>query len=453
MKALSAHVFRAYDIRGIVDTDFDPEWVERLGRACGTYFVSHGHGAAVVGFDCRHSSPAYHDALVRGLLSTGVDVTSVGMVPTPVLYFAVKHLGRKAGVMITASHNPSEYNGFKVVAGESTIHGEEIRRIWELFERGEFASGHGIGCSHDIVPSYIEAITSDVHPARKLKVVVDGGNGAGGELCVEVLRRLGVEVVAQFCEPDGDFPNHHPDPVVEANMTALMERVQVERADLGIGLDGDADRLGAVDGRGRLLNGDELLSLYAREMLARRPGETVIADVKCSHRLFDDIEAHGGKPMMWITGHSVVKARMLEVGAPLAGELSGHMFFGDRWFGFDDAIYGAARLVELLAVSDVPLTDLPGWPPSHATRELHLPCPEHAKFEVVRRAQAYFCERCTINDIDGARVIFPDGWGLVRASNTQPVLVLRFEAQTPERLAEIRAFVEEPLRRWVAELS
>lgn len=453
MKALSSHVFRAYDIRGIVDVDFDHEWVERLGRACGTYFRAHGMDAAVVGYDCRHSSPAYHDALVGGLLASGVDVTSVGMVPTPVLYFAVKHLGRKAGVMITASHNPPEYNGFKIVAGDSTIYGEEIRRVWETFEQGRFVSGRGIGCSHDIVPSYIDAITSRISLARPLRVVVDGGNGAGGELCAEVLRRIGADVVPQFCEPDGSFPNHHPDPVVEANMTALMARVQSEHADLGIGLDGDADRLGAVDGRGRLLNGDELLSLYARELLARRPGETVIADVKCSHRLFDDIAAHGGKPMMWITGHSVVKARMLEVGAPLAGELSGHMFFGDGWYGFDDAIYGAARLLALLAAGDTPLSALPGWPPSHGTRELHMPCPEHAKFAVVRKAQEYFSTLCEVNDTDGARLIFADGWGLVRASNTQPVLVLRFEAATAERLAEIRALVETPLRAWIAEFS
>lgn len=453
MKELTQRIFRAYDIRGIVDRDFDEEWVERLGRACGTYFLRRGIDAAVVGYDCRESSPSYHNALVRGLLATGVDVTSIGMVPTPVLYFAVKHLGRKAGVMITASHNPSAYNGFKVWAGETTIHGEEIAALWELFRDGVFATGNGVGCEHDIVPSYLDAITTRVQLARPLKVVVDGGNGAGGLVCAEMLRRLGAEVVELYCEPDGRFPNHHPDPVVEENVTDLKARVQAEGADLGVALDGDADRIGAVDTAGRLLCGDELLALYARELLARKPGSLVIGDVKCSQRLFDDIRAHGGEPMMWITGHSVIKARMQETGAPLAGELSGHMFFEDRWYGFDDAIYGAARLLELLAKQEAPLASLPGWPPVASTREVHIACPDEHKFAVIRRAQQWFKERFSVNDIDGARVQFEDGWGLVRASNTQPVLVLRFEASTHEKLAALRECMETPIKAWIAEAA
>lgn len=455
MKALSQSVFRAYDIRGVVDKDFDEEWVERLGKACGTYFVQKGHTSAVVGYDCRHSSQSYHDAMVRGLLSTGVDVVSIGTVPTPMLYFAVKHLNRQAGIMITASHNPPEYNGFKVVCGETTLYADEIQALWKIFEAGNFAIAENtaVACAHDILPSYQEAITSRVKLHRPLKVIVDGGNGSGGEICAEILRRMGAEVIEQFCEPDGSFPNHHPDPVVVGNMTALIERVKTEDADLGIGLDGDADRLGAVDRNGRLLTGDELLSLYAREMLARRPDSIVIGDVKCSYRLFDDIAAHGGQPMMWITGHSLIKARMQEVGAQLAGELSGHMFFVDNWFGFDDAIYGAARLLDLLSAGDAPLTELPGWPKTYSTREIHVTCPDHAKAAIIAKAQSWFRERAEINDIDGARVIFHDGWGLVRASNTQPVLVLRFEATTPERLNEIRNFMEAPIMAWIDELQ
>ena len=337
----AGNVFRAYDIRGVVDKDFNAEWVTHLGKACGTYLAGRGISSAVIGYDCRHSSPAYHDALVEGILSTGTDVISIGMVPTPALYFAVKHLNRQGGVMITASHNPPEYNGFKVWAGQSTIHGEEIQKIKAIFEEGAFAEGTGTASRIDIIPTYKQDILSRFKLARPVKVVLDGGNGAGGEICADILTKLGATVIPMFCEPDGDFPNHHPDPVVEANMQVLMARVKEEKADLGIGLDGDADRLGIVDPDGRLLFGDEVLSLYARELLTRKPGSTVIADVKCSSRLFNDIKAHGGTPMMWTTGHSIIKAKMQEVGAPLAGEMSGHMFFADNWYGFDDAIYGS----------------------------------------------------------------------------------------------------------------
>ena len=317
----TGNVFRAYDIRGVVDIDFDEQWVTRLGKACGTYFIRRGIRSAVVGHDCRHSSPAYHDALVAGLLATGIDVTSIGMVPTPVLYFAVKHLNRQGGIMITASHNPPEYNGFKVWGGQSTIHGEEIQKIRTIFEEGIFEEGQGVHSSLDIVPTYKEDVLGRFHLSRPVKIVLDGGNGVGGEICADILTRLGATVIPMFCTPDGDFPNHHPDPVVEANMRSLMERVKAEKADFGIGLDGDADRLGIVDPDGRLLFGDEVLSIYARELLARKPGSTVIADVKCSSRLFADIKEHGGSPMMWTTGHSLIKARMHEIEAPLAGEI------------------------------------------------------------------------------------------------------------------------------------
>ena len=334
----AGNVFRAYDIRGVVDVDFDETWVTQLGKACGTYFIRRGIKSAVVGYDCRHSSPAYHDALVSGLLATGIDVTSIGMVPTPVLYFAVKHLNRQGGIMITASHNPPEYNGFKVWGGQSTIHGEEIQKIRAIFEAGVFPEGHGVHSNLNIIPTYKEDVLSRFHLSRPVKIVLDGGNGTGGEICADILTQLGATVIPMFCTPDGDFPNHHPDPVVKANMMALIERVKTEGADFGIGLDGDADRLGIVDPEGRLLFGDEVLSIYARELLKRKPGATIIADVKCSSRLFADIKAHGGTPMMWTTGHSLIKARMHETGAPLAGEMSGHLYYSATWLGFDDAI-------------------------------------------------------------------------------------------------------------------
>ena len=468
------HTFRAYDIRGLVNVDFTEQWVEQLGRACGTYFLQHGQTSAVVGRDCRPSSPLFHQALVRGFTATGVDVVSVGMVPTPALYFAVKHLNRAAGVMITASHNPSEYNGFKIWSGATTLYGEaiqDVRRIMESLpalptqaDQPASASGdtpasspgtQGLYCEHDILPAYREAILTRCRLApsrRPLKVVVDGGNGAGGLVLVDILRAMGAEVLPLFCEPDGTFPNHHPDPIVEDNMRQLISKVRTEGADLGIGLDGDADRLGAVDAQGRLLNGDELLAIYARDLLERQPGALVLADVKCSDRLFHDIRHRGGNPHMCVTGHSVVKAKMLETGAPLAGELSGHMFFAENWYGFDDALYGAARLLDILSRLPEALTALPGWPTAFSTREVQIPCPDEHKFTVVSKAQEFFGQRYPLVDVDGARVTFAHGWGLVRASNTQPVLVLRFEADSFEHLAEIRREMEENIQGWIASL-
>lgn len=448
------YVFRAYDIRGLVDTDFTGDWVERLGKACGLYFLQRGQRSAVVGRDCRPSSPAFLEALTRGLTSVGVDVISIGMVPTPALYFAVKHLNRQAGVMITASHNPPQYNGFKIWSGPTTIHGEAIQDVWRIMSAGEFPApehGAGVASEHDILPAYKEAILARAKLSKPIKVVVDGGNGSGGEVLADILDTMGADVTRLFCEPDGTFPNHHPDPIVEDNMRALMAKVREMGADLGIGLDGDADRLGAVDANGRLLNGDELLAIYARDLLERQPGALVMGDVKCSDRLFNDIRQRGGNPQMCVTGHSVVKAKMQETGAPLAGELSGHMFFAENWYGFDDALYGAARLLDILSRLAEPLTQLPGWPAAFSTREVQLACPDKHKFAVVKKAQEFFGQRYPMNAIDGARVTFPHGWGLVRASNTQPVLVLRFEADSPEHLSQIRQEMESHIEAWIAE--
>jgi phosphomannomutase/phosphoglucomutase len=367
------------------------------------------------------------------------------------LYFAVKHLEREAGIMITASHNPAQYNGFKIWMGASTIYGDELQRLRLIMEGGAFADGRGVFSRHDIIPAYTEAIRARIRLERPLTVVVDGGNGAGGPACVAALTRLGAEVIPLHCEPDGRFPNHHPDPTVEANMQDLIAAVQAEGAEVGLGLDGDGDRLGVVDAHGRLLAGDEILAVYAHELLERKPGSRILGDVKCSERLFADLKARGGDPEMWITGHSLIKARMKESGAQLAGELSGHMFFADGWYGFDDAIYGAARLLAVLSARNVPLTELPGWPPAFATREIQMPCPEERKAAIIQYAQEHFAERRPVNRLDGARVSFEHGWGLVRASNTQPVLVLRFEADSPEELEAVRAEMEGTLRRRLEE--
>ncbi|MDD6088497.1 MAG: phosphomannomutase/phosphoglucomutase [Desulfovibrionaceae bacterium] len=444
-------VFRAYDIRGIVDQDFNGDWVQNLGRACGTYLRCNHIEDAVVGYDCRNSSAEYSRRLIAGMLASGINVINIGRVPTPALYYAVRHLNRRGGVMITASHNPPQYNGFKVWAGDSTIHGAEIQKIKDIMEQEDYIAGNGLASTHDIMPSYKQDIVSRFTLKRPVKVVVDGGNGMGGATCAEILTNLGAEVIPLFCEADGNFPNHHPDPVVKENMLQLIAKVQETQADFGIGLDGDADRIGIVDSNGRLLFGDEVLSLYARELLERLPGSTIIADVKCSARLFRDIAEHGGKPLMWTTGHSIIKAKMRETDSPLAGEMSGHMFFSDNWYGFDDAIYGSARLAALFSCQDSPMTDLPGWPQAFSTPEINIPCDDDKKFSIVEKIKAFFRTKYETIEIDGARVNFPHGWGLVRASNTQPVLVTRFEADSAEALEEIRQSINEPLKQWIEE--
>lgn len=454
MKDITRQIFRAYDIRGIVDQDFDEEWVHELGRACGMYFRQNGWDRVLLGHDCRASSPAYQQAMAAGLAAVGMDVLCLDELSTPVFYFAAKHLNYQAGVMITASHNPSAYNGFKVWGGESTIFGDEVQKIYEIMAAGDFPAGSGTISRHDILPSYKEDLLSRVSLSRSVKVVVDGGNGAAGDLTADILEAAGAEVVRLFCEPDGSFPNHHPDPVVEKYTEDLKAKVVEVGAEVGVGLDGDGDRIGAVDETGRLMFGDQLLAIYARDLLKEVPGAAVVADVKCSRLLFKDIEDHGGRPDMCITGHSIVKARMNELNAAIGGEMSGHMFFYHGYHGFDDATYGALKLVELLSRSDQPLsTYLADWPVTYTTPEIRMDCAEDVKFEVVARAQAHFKKGYEVIDMDGARVDFGDGWGLVRASNTQGALVLRFEAESEDRLAAIRDIMETPIRQWIAELG
>jgi phosphomannomutase/phosphoglucomutase len=453
MKQVAEHVFRAYDIRGLVDTDFDEAWVDLLGKACGAFWREQKQERCLVGYDCRRSSPAYAAALMEGLLSTGLNVVSLGMVPTPFLYFGINHLACPAGIMVTASHNPAEYNGFKIWHGISTLHSTGLSALRDRMRSGIFPRGRGLGCDCDIFPAYCDAVESRIRLSRRLKVVVDGGNGAGGLRCVALLRALGAEVVPLFCEPDGSFPHHHPDPSVEENMTDLKAGVLAEGADIGIGLDGDADRLGVVDETGRLFFGDELLAVYARDVLTRLPGSTILGDVKCSRRLYEDIARHGGKPAMDAAGHSFIRERMQALKAPVAGEMSGHMFFREGWFGFDDALYGAARLLRILADAGRPLSTFVDWPAAAVTPELFLPCPDAWKKRVVAKAAEYFSARCQTVLLDGVRLEFPDAWALVRASNTRPALTLRFEAPNGQHLAALRRLVEDPLRIWLEETA
>jgi len=453
---VNRRVFREYDIRGNAEQDFPDGFVTDLGRAVGTFLLDGGAQTITVGRDCRVSSPRIHAALRAGLLSTGIDIVDVGIVHSPGLYFSVFHLGVGGGVMVTASHNPGEDNGFKIVQGKSTIHGAAIQRLRELMETQAFrvAAQPGTVRDHAILPEYIATIVDNVKlGARRFKVVVDAGNGTGGLSILPILDRLGIAYEALYCEPDGRFPNHHPDPTVPENLQDLRARVLATGAELGIALDGDADRIGAVDGQGRIIWGDQLVMLFAREILTRRPGATFVSEVKCSQALYEEIERLGGRAIMWKVGHSLIKVKMKEENAALAGEMSGHMLFQDRWFGFDDAVYAGLRLVELLTQSPRTLTELyDTLPVLHNTPEIRMECQEDIKFEVVKRAVAAFRVDHKVIDIDGARVMFPGGWGLVRASNTGAVLVLRFEADSAERLAEIRALMEGRLHRLIDEV-
>ncbi len=441
---LRREIFREYDIRGIAGKDLTQETVELLGLGIGTLYQQNSCTKITLGRDCRPSSDPFRDALAAGLTAAGVSVIDIGVVPTPLLYYSIHNLHSDGGVMITGSHNPAEYNGFKTCIGPDSIHGDQIQKIYEIIASGGFSQGKGSVSEADVMPSYESHILDHIKLPRQIRVGLDCGNGTGCLVAPELVSALGCEVTELFCDMDGTFPNHHPDPTVEENLEVLQSTVKSRGLDLGIAFDGDADRIGVIADTGNVIWGDMLLALYAREILKRMPGATFISEVKCSMNLFRDIEKHGGRAIMWKTGHSLIKAKMKAEGAVLAGEMSGHMFFADRYFGFDDAVYAACRLLELLANSSESLSQmLSDMPPTVVTPEIRVQCDDNKKFNVVEKVKAYFHSRYEVIDVDGARILFPNGWGLVRASNTQDVLVMRFEADSREKLDSIRTEVEE----------
>jgi len=445
---MNPRVFREYDIRGQADRDLDDAFAQDLGCAIGTHLYRSGARTMTLGRDCRVSSPRLHAALRTGLRSTGMSVIDVGVVATPLLYYSVFHFDTDGGVQITGSHNPPEDNGFKILRGKSTIHGAEIQRLRELIEARDFERREPLPLQErDIVAPYLKMAASRIELGpRRFKVVVDAGNGMGG-VCAPLLETLGFPVTRLYCEPDGRFPNHHPDPTIEKNVAELKRVVADSGAEVGIALDGDADRIGVVDAKGRIVWGDQLMILFARAILAEQPGATFVSEVKCSQALYDQIALAGGKAIMWKVGHSLIKEKMKQEGALLAGEMSGHIFFAHRYWGFDDAIYAAARLCELLSRSEVTLEQhVDGLPKMHNTPEIRYQLPDEIKFDVVAGAVARFQsdtqhQIVEVITVDGARVRWKDGWALVRASNTQPALVLRFEAASEARVAELEAYV------------
>ncbi|HUA35339.1 MAG TPA: phosphomannomutase/phosphoglucomutase [Candidatus Binataceae bacterium] len=446
---MNPQVFREYDIRGVVENDFDDDFVVNLGRAYATILTRAGKRTITLGRDCRLSSDALRDLLLEGILAGGINVVDIGVVPTPLLYFSMLHWQMDGGAMITGSHNAAEYNGFKLGVGTTTIHGAQIQALREIIEAGDYvkAAAPGKLSARPVIPDYTNYITSRFHFRNGLKVAVDGGNGCGAAVAVPIMKQLGIEVIELYTEMDGRFPNHHPDPTVEENMRDLVAAVRDNAAIVGIAYDGDADRIGAVDENGRIVWGDELMVAFSRAILKERPGAAIIGEVKCSQRMYDDIAHHGGRPIMWKTGHSLIKSKLREEQAALAGEMSGHMFFADRYYGFDDGVYASFRLLEIISNEKRGLGEILGdLPSSYFTPEIRLDCSDDKKFDVVRRASEFFKSQYETIDIDGVRVNLDGGWGLVRASNTQPALVMRFEATSPERLAEIRATFERKLK-------
>ncbi|THF55598.1 phosphomannomutase/phosphoglucomutase [Pseudothauera rhizosphaerae] len=434
-------IFKAYDIRGIVDKTLTADAVRAIGHALGSEAAARGQREIAVGRDGRLSGPALAGALADGIRAAGVDVVDIGCVPTPLTYFAAWELGTNSCVSVTGSHNPPDYNGLKMVLGGHTLFGEQIQALRRRIADGDLARGAGRLRSADVRAAYLDRICGDVKLARPMKVVVDCGNGVAGGIAPELFRRLGCEVVELFCEVDGSFPNHHPDPSRPENLQDVVRALRETDAELGLAFDGDGDRLGVVTKDGRIIYPDRQLMLFAADVLSRVPGGEIIYDVKCTRNLAGWIRRHGGKPLMWNTGHALVKAKLKETGAPLAGEMSGHVFFKERWYGFDDGLYTGARLLEILSRHADPSAVLNALPDAVSTPELNIGMAEGEPFELVRRLreQARFEGADEVITIDGVRVEYPHGFGLARPSNTTPVVVLRFEADSAEALARIQA--------------
>lgn len=447
---LQPGIFREYDIRGVAGTDMDENGVKDIGRGIGSFLKRRDSTRITVGRDCRLTSDSYAGMLIEGLMSTGCHVTDIGVCTTPISYFSIRHLNAEGSVMVTASHNPPEYNGFKVCLGTDSVYGKDLQKICRIIAEERFENGQGSVTQFDIRQEYIDYITSNINLSGTLRVGVDAGNGTAGPVILPILKKLGCEVSGLYCDMDGRFPNHEADPTVIKNMADLVSLVRTGKLDAGIGFDGDGDRIGVVDNQGNLVFGDRLMIIFAREILSRKPGATFVSEVKCSKTMYDDITKSGGRAIMWKTGHSLIKQKMKEENAELAGEMSGHMFFRDRYLGYDDAVYAACRLLEILSATGKTIPELlADVPKTFSTPEIRVECPDNIKFEVVKEITEYFRQRENVIDIDGVRVLFDDGWGLVRASNTQPALVLRFEAMTETRLDEIRKFVESTLEEIV----
>ena len=445
---MKSHIFRQYDIRGVVGEDLDPEVTEAVGRAFGSRVrldTNSSPPTVTVGYDNRSTSPALAEGLISGIRSAGVDVLDVGTVPTPVLYWSEVTLGADAGVQITGSHNPPEWNGIKMTHGGSSLYGDAIQELMRSIQASNFTSGSGGYERLTVLDRYVDDISGRFNLGRPMRVVVDCGNGTGSLLAVRLLEAIGVEVTPLFCESDPTFPNHHPDPTVDENLIDLIRTVESGNHDLGVAFDGDADRIGAVDDRGRIIRGDILLLLFGLDLLKKRgPGQKVIFDVKCSQVLPELFEEAGGEPIMWQTGHSLIKKKMRDTGALLAGELSGHIMIADDYLGFDDALYNACRLIEIISRSGHTLSEMiSDFPKYKSTPEIRIDVTEDQKWAVVSEAKAYFKEKYDVIGVDGVRILFGDGWALLRASNTQPAIVARFEARSEDRLIEIRTEISE----------
>ncbi|HIA32412.1 MAG TPA: phosphomannomutase/phosphoglucomutase [Nitrospinaceae bacterium] len=448
-ETINPEIFREYDIRGLVDKDLTQRSTEQIGKGIGTYIRRNGGKTLTVGYDMRISSIPFRDNLICGLNSTGCDVIDIGMVPTPVAYFSLHHLKPDGGVMITGSHNPSEFNGFKISNGLHSLYGESIQELRRLIDNNDFELGSGELRHENILEDYIQGILDLVKISRSVKVVVDGGNGCFGIVGPKLLKKIGANITELYCEPDGNFPNHHPDPTVEKNMLDLSNKVKETGAELGIGFDGDADRIGIVDEEGKILWGDQLLMIFARNILKHNPGATIVGEVKCSQNLFKDVEGHGGTAIMSAAGHSLIKKKMQETNALLAGEMSGHICFADEYYGFDDAIYAACRILQIVASSKQKVSEmLADIPKMAATPEIRVDCPDDHKFKIVGELTEEFRKGYEVIDIDGVRINFDNGWALIRASNTQPAIVFRFEANNADQLDEIIAIVRKVMTKY-----